>query len=96
MQIIDPELKPTSDGRLPHVYPDRSLCLHLAGEGHQDLLATHTIIPWTLDWLFYYELWLATGTWYGDGPAALNEDAQDALLHTFVLPDVGSAGARAA
>lgn len=26
-----------------------------------------TIIPWTIEWLFYYELWLCTGKWYGGG-----------------------------
>ena len=27
-----------------------------------------TIIPWTSEWLFFYELWLATGgEWLGEG-----------------------------
>lgn len=26
-----------------------------------------TIIPWTIEWLFYYELWLCTREWYGGG-----------------------------
>ena len=29
-------------------------------------LAT-TIVPWCSEWLFYYELWLATGEWLGGG-----------------------------
>lgn len=26
-----------------------------------------TIIPWTMEWLYYYEIWLATGKWQGGG-----------------------------
>lgn len=26
-----------------------------------------TIIPWASEWLFYYELWLGTGEWFGEG-----------------------------
>ena len=25
------------------------------------------LIPWTCEWLFYYELWLGNGVWYGGG-----------------------------
>ena len=25
------------------------------------------ILPWITEWLFYYELWLPTGQWYGGG-----------------------------
>jgi len=24
-----------------------------------------TIVPWTAEWLFLYELWLETGMWWG-------------------------------
>lgn len=27
----------------------------------------NTIIPWTCDWLYYYELWLDDGIWRGGG-----------------------------
>ncbi len=26
-----------------------------------------TILPWASLWLFYYEVWLATGEWVGGG-----------------------------
>ena len=26
-----------------------------------------TIVPWTAEWLVYYEIWLMTGEWYGGG-----------------------------
>lgn len=59
------------DGRpgeaLPHVYRDRTLCLHLAGEWTSDMLLIETTLPWTAEWLIYYEIWKATGAWHGGG-----------------------------
>ncbi|MGH8092034.1 MAG: hypothetical protein ACREIF_00990 [Chthoniobacterales bacterium] len=26
-----------------------------------------TIVPWTSRWLYFYEIWLATGEWMGGG-----------------------------
>ena len=26
-----------------------------------------TIIPWTSEWLYYYEIWLINGDWLGGG-----------------------------
>lgn len=43
------------------------LCLHLPSEFNSHMLIADTIIPWTIEWLFHYELWLATGKWHGGG-----------------------------
>lgn len=60
------------EGQLPHVYPpaeDPTLCLFDPRE--QEWTATMTIasttVPWALDWLACYELWLMTGRWTGGG-----------------------------
>jgi len=50
-----------------------------------------TILPWAAEWLAHYEIWFATGTWYGGGewpprrlgaanasPADLEDDARRA------------------
>lgn len=31
------------------------------------MLLVDTILPWTSQWLLYYELWLITGHWMGSG-----------------------------
>ena len=31
------------------------------------MLFVDTLVPWTSEWLYHYELWVATRTWYGDG-----------------------------
>ena len=36
-------------------------------EFNSSKLIANTIIPWTVEWLYYYELWLATGEWLGGG-----------------------------
>ncbi|HYM07249.1 MAG TPA: hypothetical protein VE377_25720 [Candidatus Dormibacteraeota bacterium] len=28
---------------------------------------SHSIIPWLALWLMFYEMWRATGEWYGGG-----------------------------
>lgn len=57
--------------KLPHVYShsEQKLCLYSPGkeEWNREKLIVSTIIPWTSDWLFYYELWLSNGKWLGGG-----------------------------
>jgi len=57
--------------KLPHVYShaEQRLCLYSVSneEWTREKLIVSTIIPWTSDWLFYYELWLPNGEWFGGG-----------------------------
>lgn len=61
------------DQKVPHTFKrDKNkyeipLCLHLPDEFDGSKTITDTIIPWTIEWLFYYEMWLATGEWLGGG-----------------------------
>ena len=43
------------------------LCLNMPHEFNYSLRIVDTIIPWTQEWLFYYEIWLITGQWRGGG-----------------------------
>ena len=43
------------------------LCLHMPHEFNYNYWIADTIIPWTQEWLYYYEIWLATGEWCGGG-----------------------------
>lgn len=76
VRIMSPRLKPRADpaeGALPHVYWDDddypSLCLFdpAAGEWDPSCFLSDTTVPWSLDWLFCYEGWRATGEWTGGG-----------------------------
>jgi hypothetical protein len=78
LRVLDPELCTRADAPdkpVPHLYRNSdgrdSLCLYDPGvESAQSEwqtwmpLAT-TIVPWTAEWLGYYEFWLATGRWHG-------------------------------
>ncbi|WP_219414781.1 hypothetical protein [Pseudonocardia nigra] len=68
VEVIGPqlELHPEAD-RVPHVYPGDHLCLYYGREWNDSLLLAHTVLPWASEWLLYYELWIATGTWHGGG-----------------------------
>ena len=43
------------------------LCLHLFDEFKFLQPISETIIPWTQEWLYFYEIWLLTNEWYGGG-----------------------------
>lgn len=54
---------------IPHLYPNGSLCLYYPdyNEWNPNDFWADTLIPWTCLWLYYFELWLATGKWLGGG-----------------------------
>ncbi|MFC0298455.1 hypothetical protein [Geobacillus jurassicus] len=60
-------IKPTIHKEAPHRYSDGSLCLYYPGDRsyHESLFIADTIIPWTAEWLYYYEKWLEDGIWWG-------------------------------
>lgn len=67
-----PRLPENPEGALPHVYPplnDPQLCLFDPAQGQWNAMMSiaHTIIPWAMDWLCCYEMWLMTGSWTGGG-----------------------------
>lgn len=57
------------EARIPHMYDQERLCLYLPGAGQWsgELSLGHAFVPWTALWLYYYELWHATGEWLGGG-----------------------------
>lgn len=67
-----PDLNALADGKkLPHVYQQRParLCLYLPGKGEWSDAEklSDTIIPWSVEWLHCFEIWLRTGEWTGGG-----------------------------
>lgn len=83
VRVLSPALKPNNDGLLPHVYGDGTLCVNEADEWHSTMLLAQTLLPWACEWLIFYELWLATNIWYGDGPDRLEPASQAMILHPY-------------
>lgn len=81
--VLAPALKPNNDGLLPHVYDTGSLCVSQTGDWNATRLIVDTFLPWACEWLTFYELWLATGVWYGDGPGRLDAASQSSILHPY-------------
>jgi hypothetical protein len=69
VNVLKPELIVPEGKSLPHTYPGERLCLYYPGIGdwRGDTLLAETIVPWISEWLYYYEIWLVTGEWYGGG-----------------------------
>jgi hypothetical protein len=68
-------------GKIPHTYGPGEPCLFYPSRTcwRSDMKLSHTIIPWLSLWLTFYEMWRATGEWYGGGishgPVKLSEPA---------------------
>ena len=64
--------------RLPHVYQQHPplLCLYKPKyrEWRSELLIHETIVPWAVEWLYWFEDWLMTGEWAGGGEHPLPRD----------------------
>lgn len=70
VRVLNPELQPREEnGRIPHMYGQERLCLFLPGTGEwtSEKPIAVTIVPWTSLWLYFYEVWHATGEWLGGG-----------------------------
>ena len=68
----EPDLKAMAGGqKLPHLYyqDTQELCLYQPRyrEWHPKLLLSRTVIPWAVLWFYYFEIWLVTGVWPGNG-----------------------------
>ncbi len=63
VEVTDPPLHPNPK----HTYPDGSLCLYFPSEHawRGINLPVPTILLWTSEWLYCYEIWLASGEWIG-------------------------------
>lgn len=85
---------------IPHMYPaaDRwpaHPCLYYPDDGDwaADRPLATTIVPWLLEWLLHYEVWLTTGEWRGGGVehgptsgSALPEPAPNAATSLGSVP----------
>lgn len=71
--VLDPPKLQLPEGkdRLEHVYDHdkQRLCLFYpkAKEWNETKTIASTILPWTIDWLYHYEIWSITGSWKGGG-----------------------------
>ncbi|MBK6484046.1 MAG: hypothetical protein IPG01_13160 [Chitinophagaceae bacterium] len=70
VKILSPALVRNWKGsNIPHTYPGNKLCLFrpIYGEFKRSDFIYETIIPWVSLWLYHYEVWHTTDTWYGGG-----------------------------
>jgi hypothetical protein len=70
--IESPPLERRSpDEKIPHIYSlnGERPCLYYpkSDEWRADKWLAETVMPWALLWLLFYEIWLATGEWLGEG-----------------------------
>lgn len=71
--VVGNELEQLDNPNFPHKFRIDCenkmvrICLYRYAEFNSSKFLSNTIIPWTVEWLYFYELWLATGEWLGGG-----------------------------
>jgi hypothetical protein len=83
VHVIDPPITDVYE-RVPHIYNTGALCVHDADDFTPAMLLVDTVVAWTIEWLYYWELFLATDHWYGDGPG--DHPGEGATAHADSLP----------
>ena len=61
-------LKPELVTNPPHIYKEsRALCLYHPDNYRwkKEKLIAREIVSWTIAWIYFYEVWLQKGKWYG-------------------------------
>jgi len=72
VSILNKDIEPSDE---IHMYKDSSLCLFYPPDlkWNNHLKVSDYIIPWTIEWIIFYELYLITGTWLGkEAPHSIN------------------------
>lgn len=82
--VLTPNLRALAgERRLPHCYDQatQKLCLYDPRERKwtPHLALASTVMKWTLAWLAFFEIWLATDVWYGRGTGHPGDDSS---IHT--------------
>lgn len=79
--VLEPKIQEPKSILDIHMFSDKSLCLYYPSDDaskkwSKEKLISQTLMPWAAEWLFYYEVWLATGNWEGGGvhPVSRNKD----------------------
>lgn len=71
VRVLQPNLTELATGRdIPHIYHDPvRLCLYSPhkNQWHARSRLDQTIVPWTALWLYYFEEWLVSNVWKGEG-----------------------------
>lgn len=69
--VESPRLAKRDGEAPPHLYSQRraQLCLWRPGKGEllPRMWLVDSVLLWASLWLFFYEIWLATGDWLGGG-----------------------------
>lgn len=80
VSIVSPDIQALASGRdLPHIYHDPTrLCLYLPGsnEWNAGKRVDMTFVPWTAQWLYYFEEWLSSDDWKGGGEHPNPDDSE--------------------
>lgn len=79
IEVLDPSLRELAGPAavIPHLYCQERLhlCLYTPAKGqwNHTMSVAHTLLPWALLWLYYFEDWLPDRVWRGGGTPHTSE-----------------------
>jgi hypothetical protein len=83
VRVVEPALeRREADIPIPHTFKTGEICLHLRDEWTSSRYIHETIVPWTVIWLFFYEVWRATGQWLGGGHEPANDETEQPAIES--------------
>ena len=88
--LYDNNLLKIDQPDFPHCYDKNiednkvELCLYYGREWNRRKLISETIIPWTVEWLAHYEIWLVTGKWNGGGKHPSTENRKGKRRNMYI------------
>lgn len=67
---------------IPHKYGIKNrrgkkyveICLYYKHEWNRSMNISDTIVPWAIEWLYFYDMWLITKKWLGGGKHPTKKD----------------------
>ena len=68
VRVLDPPIIDEHEF-VPHVHNTGELCVYDDHDWSPRLQLIDSIVAWTIEWLLFWELFLATGRWFGEGPS---------------------------
>ncbi|RZK44968.1 MAG: hypothetical protein EOO61_01835 [Hymenobacter sp.] len=79
IEVLEPNLRELAGSNtiIPHLYCQERLhlCLYTPAKGqwNRTMSVAHTLLPWAMLWLYYFEDWLPDRVWRGGGTPHTSE-----------------------
>lgn len=95
VEVLEPDLRALAGpGDIPHLYCQQRmhLCLYtpVKGQWNRTMSVAHTLLPWAMLWLYYFEDWLPDRVWRGGGTPHWPADPTPPRTYRAAIPSIAA------